>query len=261
MKSVVSSYNLIDLQIEEAIETILQNGWKAIEVMCEGHGYEMLSWSSTKRKNLQSLLNEYGANIHFHAPITNFNPASDEASIRMKTDEVWERCMELVDYFDSGYILFHPGRSKDHERGLESIRNYFQQKSSSLPGQALLILENVPPYEGEIGTNSSDLLAIIEVLQKKNTGLCFDTGHAFLSNQNSFNQELSALKPFIKVFHLNDNHGLTDEHLALGDGEIPFDGVIQMLKEGTTDYYVNFEMKSLDFANKSHNDLKGLIGK
>lgn len=260
MKSVVSSYNLIDLQIEEAIPTLLKNGWKAIEIMCEGHGYEMLSWSSAKRKNLRSLLNEYGASIHFHAPITNFNPASEEASVRLKTDEVWEQCMELVDYFESGYILFHPGRSKDHERGLEKIREYFRQKSSSLPGQALLILENVPPYENEIGTNSSDLLAIIDVLDKKKAGVCFDTGHAFLSSRNSFNDELLALKPYVKVFHLNDNHGFTDEHLAIGDGEIPFGQVIHMLKEETTDYFVNFEMKSLDYANKSYQELKGLLG-
>ncbi|RHW31171.1 sugar phosphate isomerase/epimerase [Neobacillus notoginsengisoli] len=260
MKSVVSSYNLIDLQIEEAIQIILGNGWKAIEIMCEGHGYEMLSWSNEKRKNLRSLLNEYGASIHFHAPITKFNPASDDVAAGLKADEVWGQCMELVDFFESDYILFHPGRSNNHKRGLENIQKYFQQKCSDLPDQAMLILENVPPYKNEIGTNSSDLLAIIDGLDKEKVGICFDTGHAFLSNRSSFHQELLALKPYIKVFHLNDNHGLTDEHLAIGDGEIPFDPVIQLIKEENTSYFVNFEMKSLDFANKSHVDLKGLLG-
>lgn len=259
MKSIVSSYNLIDLPIEEAIHTILKNGWKAIEVMGEGHGYDMLSWSMEKRKHLLSLLNEYGASIHFHAPITHFNPAIADAAIRSKADEVWNRCMELVDFFESGYILFHPGRSKDHERGLENIREFFQQKCHDVPDKAVLILENVPPYENEIGTNSTDLLAIMEVLDGKRAGLCFDTGHAFLSNRNSFHQELIKMKPYLKVFHLNDNHGLTDEHLAIGDGEIPFDTVIGLLKEDAADYFVNFEMKSLDYVSRSFAALKNLL--
>ncbi|OCA84513.1 hypothetical protein A8F94_17635 [Bacillus sp. FJAT-27225] len=259
MKTVVSSYNLIDLPIEEAIQRILKNGWKAIEIMCEGHGYEMLSWSRTRRRGLRSLLNEYEASIHFHAPITNFNPASADAAVRLKTDEVWGHCMELVNFFESDYILFHPGRLKDHERGLGNIQKFFQQKCCELPDKALLILENVPPYEYEIGSKSSDLLKIIDVLNKDKVKVCFDTGHAFLSSRNSFYEELLSLKPYIKVFHLNDNHGFLDEHLSIGDGEIPFDGIIQLLREDTADYIVNFEMKSLDFAKKSYLDLKSLL--
>ncbi len=251
MKNVISSYTMIHMPIEQTIHTLLKNGWKAIEIMCEGHGYEMLSWDQTRRNNLRYLLNDCGATINFHAPITNFNPAIDEIAIRLSTNEVWNRCMELVEFFKSEYVLFHPGRSTNHEIGLENIQSYFREKILEMPNESLLILENVPPYENEIGTKASELISMIEPIKNRNVGVCFDTGHAFLSSRGEFNEELKKLEPFVKVFHLNDNHGLSDEHLAIGDGEIPFDIIIQLLKEGIEDYFVNFEMKSVEYANNS----------
>ncbi|MCH1624077.1 sugar phosphate isomerase/epimerase family protein [Ferdinandcohnia quinoae] len=256
MKNVISSYTMIHMPIEQTIHTLLKNNWKVIEIMCEGHGYEMLSWDQTRRNNLRYLLNDCGATINFHAPITDFNPAIDEMSIRIKTNEVWNRCMELVDFFGSEYVLFHPGRSSNHEKGLMNIQNYFHGKSSEVPNETLLILENVPPYENEIGTSASELISIIELIKNRNVGVCFDSGHAFLSNRASFGHELKVLEPYIKVFHLNDNHGLSDEHLAIGDGEIPFELIIQVLKKARENYFVNFEMKTVEFANKSVESLQ-----
>lgn len=248
MNYIISSYSMYHLPIEKAVKILLEEGWSCIEVMCEGHGYEMLSWDNYKLLQLRSLLIEYGAKINFHGPFKNFNPA-EKVNV-LEINEIWKKCLELVSYFDSDYILFHPGRAENKQDGLECIHDFYYKRMSDVPKNALLLFENVPPYENQIGSTSNDLIEILSTLQNsKRLGVCFDTGHAFLSVGERFNQELQDLNPFIKAFHLNDNHGLKDEHLAIGEGDIPFEEVFKLI--GKNKFFVNFEMKTVEYANQS----------
>ncbi|MFT4416460.1 sugar phosphate isomerase/epimerase family protein [Fredinandcohnia humi] len=249
MNFLISSYTLYHLPIELAIETLLKKGWKSIEIMCEGHGFELLGWDAKKRKQLRDLLWNYEAKVQFHAPIKKFNPASEDPTVRLETEKIWNECIELAIYYDSDYVLFHPGRASNHEIGLERINDFFSKKSKDLQENTALLIENVPPYKDEIGTTSGDLITIMNAIEKNNVGVCFDTGHAFLSYRDEFTQELEKLKPVIKAFHLNDNNGKTDEHLALGNGKIPFESILLMIKDNK--YFINFEMKTVEYAEQS----------
>ncbi|WP_042458894.1 sugar phosphate isomerase/epimerase family protein [Neobacillus dielmonensis] len=261
MKSLVSTFALRHLPIEESIAKLLENGWSSIEVMCEGFGYDMLDWDPTKRKELRRLLQHYGASINFHGPYIEFNPALDNPAVRFKTEEIWKKCMELVAFFNSEYILFHPGKSENHEQGIENIQQFYSEKIHDLPDGSLLLLENVPPYEKQIGTNSDDLIQILDAVHNEKIRVCFDTGHAFLANRDEFDSELQKLKPYIKGFHLNDNHGKVDEHLAIGDGEIPFESIMELISSKERDDFVNFEMSTLNDANQSREKVNRLLGR
>ncbi|RFB19276.1 sugar phosphate isomerase/epimerase [Bacillus sp. HNG] len=249
MKYIISSYALYHQPIEKAIYTLLEQGWKKIEIMCEGHGYELLSWNEQKCKQLLDLLLKHQAKVQFHLPIHKFNPASCDPIVIKETEDIWNKCIKLAKYFHSDYLLCHPGRSSDHQKGLTNIQDFFNKKYNEIPENTFLLLENVPPYKYEIGATSDDLLTILSAIDKDKVGLCFDTGHAYLASKGQFVEELLALKEFIKGFHINDNHGMKDEHLALGDGEIPFDFILELIKE--KEYYINFEMKKIEYVNQS----------
>ncbi|MFZ0611664.1 MAG: sugar phosphate isomerase/epimerase, partial [Desulfobacterales bacterium] len=61
-------------------------------------------------------------------------------------------------------------------------------------------------------------------------GFCLDTGHQAAFGQASLVKWLDALGPHIGQVHLHDNHGLRDEHLALGRGKIDFPYLFRRLK-------------------------------
>ena len=70
-----------------------------------------------------------------------------------------------------------------------------------------------------------------------------DVGHAFIEGG------MKRIKNYIDTFenkifhiHLHDNHGLEDEHLPFGAGNIDFKKVVQWLKEINYDKTITFEV-------------------
>ena len=259
MRSEISTYTLINEPIEKALNDILEAGWKRIEVMGEGHGFEMLTWDDGRLDRLKEKLDRHGVSVNFHMPIVAFNPASEDEEIRRETMDTWKKCIKLARYFSSDYVLCHPGRSGDKEKGIRLIQQFFRDRINDLPGHTELILENVPPYENEIGINSKELLEIGSELPKERWGICFDTGHAYLTDREEFLSEFEKLLPYTKVFHFNDNHGNRDEHLAIGNGTIPFGSIIPVLKEGKSSCFINYEMNSIEDANESRGKVESWI--
>ena len=102
--------------------------------------------------------------------------------------------------------------------------------------------------------------AIIEGILKKANGhplirVCLDAGHANLSRtgQKEWNRTLS---PWLSHFHLSDNGGIYDDHLALGDGTVDWDGFFSSLSPsgGNVDFTV--EVNGLNRVRRSVEWLK-----
>lgn len=77
----------------------------------------------------------------------------------------------------------------------------------------MLAIENLPTYS----------LAYLEHLLLKigrsNVGVCYDTGHWHLRPEGDLSQVITRLGRYAGVYvHWSDNHGLCDEHRAMGEG-------------------------------------------
>ncbi len=90
--------------------------------------------------------------------------------------------------------------------------------------------ENLPPrpwvFGGEWVTNIFMLAdEIREFLDQTRYNMCFDTSHAALScnvYQQSLEEMLATLKPYIRHLHVADAAGIGEEGLQIGDGIIDF---------------------------------------
>ena len=58
-------------------------------------------------------------------------------------------------------------------------------------------------------------------------GFVYDTGHGLLSGREKAVQILEAMGERIAAWHLADNAGDRDSHLAPGHGEVDWDGVFR----------------------------------
>lgn len=93
------------------------------------------------------------------------------------------------------------------------------------------------------------LIEVLEKLQSPNLGLCFDSGHANLMSRDrgtpdanpvqawerygavQYDEDiLGKMLPHITTCHLHDNHGVKDEHLLPGRGEMEWAPIIARLK-------------------------------
>jgi sugar phosphate isomerase/epimerase len=67
-------------------------------------------------------------------------------------------------------------------------------------------------------TTPERLISILELGHLDNVGICLDLGHAHMSD--GIGAAIGTLSKRIASVHMHDNHGLKDEHLWPGDGNI-----------------------------------------
>lgn len=80
-----------------------------------------------------------------------------------------------------------------------------------------LAIENLPTYGLRY---LAELMGRLD--DRDNIGVCFDTGHWNVRPEYSLTDAMGMLRERIVHLHLNDNHGLCDEHLAPGTGTFPW---------------------------------------
>lgn len=216
----ISSYTLFSLPIEEAIEQLVNSGWKSIEIMCEGelHGERLLEMDDSQLNRIAQFTKDNGVSFGLHLPIKHFNPALvDEETI-----QIWEKCLRIVRTLEVNYVLLHPGYNPSLEDGLDLASCFIKEILEDLPKQTKVVVENVPLAEHVIGSSIEQLLTIIQKVNDSRVSIMLDTGHCYMNSKDAFIQECRKSYDNLFGLHINDNHGMVDEHLAIGEGDIPF---------------------------------------
>lgn len=94
---------------------------------------------------------------------------------------------------------------------------------------------------------------------EKRFGVCLDVAHMMLSGETSewWFQELA---PYIRHFHLNDNHLERDEHLVLGGGSIDWEIIFKLIRDnGLRESSMLLEMNGMDKIRRSLDFIKRYI--
>lgn len=250
----ISTFAILDQPFAQGITKLVQLGWKKIEIMCEGSGLECLNWSDEQAREFTGLVKEQGLEITFHAPITASNPASFDPEIKNHTMNQLIKCFDLALQWDSPYVLLHLGEAEDRVKGLNNVIHFIDELLQRFPIGPKLVIENVPPYPQLIGAKVDDLIEVCQrVNQPERLGIVYDIGHGHLINEGYVISGLQEVLPYLIGLHLSDNHGVKDEHLALGKGTIPMEVVVNIL-------HSNSKMDlSLVIENRSEEESKNSI--
>jgi len=96
----------------------------------------------------------------------------------------------------------------------------------------VIALENLPSADMErFGTLPEHFCRFHEQFAHPNLGFCLDTGHALISRHAHAAEFHDAMKPAIAAFHLEDNAGDRDSHLAPGRGLVNWSEVARYMEE------------------------------
>jgi sugar phosphate isomerase/epimerase len=91
--------------------------------------------------------------------------------------------------------------------------------------ETIIALENV--YERDPG----QMKLLLGALASPQVRFCFDAGHANAFGGAPLGLWMDALGDFLGEIHIHDNHGTADEHLPVGEGNIPFLGLFSILRQ------------------------------
>lgn len=164
--------------------------------------------------------------LSVHGPFLDLNPASNDTMIREVTKVRFEQAYYAAKCLKADKIIYHScflPRVNFLEGWVELMvpfwKSFLEDKDDSIK----IYMENVfdPEYE--------PLREVVEQTDHPAFSLCLDIGHANHASAKSLPQWIAGLGETIGHVHIHDNDGITDGHLALGNGSLPVDEILYAL--------------------------------
>jgi len=219
------------------LDCLAKSGADAIEVYCARQHFDY-----TSRSHVQEIGDWFRSNhvkpLSIHAPLYSdhdmgrgggpaVNVVHPEKTRRIDGMDEIKRAIEVAEQIPVNYIVIHLGERHDEwsPRTLEHAMTALEHlRAFASPLGVKLNIENILNQV----TQPGHILEILSTGHFTDIGVCFDTGHANISDTVS--AVLAELKPHIREAHIHDNHGEKDEHLWPGDGTIDWPETITELK-------------------------------
>ncbi len=137
--------------------------------------------------------------------------------------------------------ILHPTTNRI-DTSIEGTDGYIRQLGKSLeellPAAAsipfTIALENmllIPGMPSRFGAFPEDIRLIKENFSHDSLGFCYDSGHALIAGKENADLILEEMSPALKAFHLQDNAGDRDSHLAPGRGLVDWKNVFCKMEE------------------------------
>jgi sugar phosphate isomerase/epimerase len=232
---------LADHTLEQAIELLGQHRYDGIGITLDHHHLDPHNVSDEQLANIRQLLDEAGLEPVVETgarygldPARKHWPSlvSDEHGDRQRRIDYYLRAIEIAGAIGAGTVSLwsgiaeqgiEPSRCRDHlVASLTPVLTAAEQRAVRIgfepePG---MVIENLEQWRWLRGEISSSAL-----------GLTVDLGHLAVTEQPPFHEALLAVVADVVNVHIDDCKNRVHEHLPLGEGEIDFEPLLQILLE------------------------------
>lgn len=228
----VSGYSLPMIDPALSLQAIRGAGFVGIE------GFETMHLSAGfgSPADLRSLVDDHGMRFtSHHLP---FGKDRDIAAFyethRQAAVDAQSRSMEIAAELGAAVVIQHPASALLNIE-VEDPRRYHDRLVKSLEALApraadlgiRIAVENMMQSGHQCYFGRPEHIAAInEAVQHPNVGFCLDTGHALISMGPGEEHRISeAMGDRLIAYHIQDNPGDRDMHIAPGRGNVDFGGV------------------------------------
>ncbi len=225
-KWTTTGYGLADKSHNEIIETCRFAGLAGIE----GSPPQFEGNSESELQAIGDTYRSAGLRIEtFHLP---FSPEDDIASfyetVRRRAVDKMRLWMGRASLIGATVGIQHPTTNRS-DADVDGLETYFIQIGKSLKtllreAEGLnftIALENMLPSGGGRFTSRPEHFErIVRDFAHPNLGFCLDTGHALVAARDDAHRFFDVMGAQMVAFHLADNAGDRDSHLAPGHGRV-----------------------------------------
>lgn len=248
---------------QDAIIAIAEAGYKVMDMNFSSYSRENLPMTKSNWedwvKEIYELTQKLGLDIsqahaHYYGTKKKGDLSEDEIDYH---EELIRRSILGAGMMNIPWIVIHPdyiindtwySRKESIQLNLEKFKRYAELAKKCNVGIAI---ENM--FEPSTGrrycTSAEELLELIDLLGGDPVfGICWDFGHANMVKLDQCQSLRDIGGSRLKALHVNDNHGLKDEHIAPYMGTIQWAPIMSVLKE------INYQG---DFTYEIHNYTNG----
>ncbi|MDD2365747.1 MAG: sugar phosphate isomerase/epimerase [Desulfuromonadaceae bacterium] len=209
--------------------------------------------------SLADALHQAGLETTIHAPFLDLNPGAVDSSIRSASRHRIEQVMGAAKILRPRVIVVHPGYDDLHygDNRLVWLKNSidfwrgFVESASEIG--TILAVENI--FEKEPST----IKALLDAIDSPCLRHCFDIGHWNMFSTVTIEEWFAELGGYIVESHIHDNHGQSDEHLPVGEGDIDFNRYFPLLTATAPDAVWTIEAHNTEHLQRAIANIKGYI--
>lgn len=222
----------------QLVQALADTGIRGIRVSCPDPERDAVQGPS--EQNLIRIAQESGLRICAHAPATDIS-ATDPVERDTAVASVRRAITSLASRVSDVVIAVHPEsfaprrRPGDDAERVENCRRSLASLADTASGLgARIALENMrrrPDAPNRTGIVVDQLLEIVAGMDPATVGLCFDTGHANISETQGPTDAFQRAASRVIHIHLDDNLGDEDLHLPPGGGNIDFQALLHTARE------------------------------
>ncbi len=187
-----------------------------------------------------------------HGAFFDLVPFSRDRGIRSHSVRRMQQSVEIARRLGCRAVVFHSGLEPKFLNGAGYYDNWLDQTADVIRN---LLAQNPGPdiyCENVQEKSPQSMLDLARRLEgEPRFGICVDVAHLMLSKGDP-GEWFGMLAPYIRHFHLNDNHLQTDDHLALGRGAVDWRYVFgQIRHNGLQDVSCLLEVNGLEKIRES----------
>ena len=194
---------------------------------------------------------EFAFRVSMHAPSNDISSV-DEAVRESAVAKSAKSIRDIGQFLSDAIVVVHPENARpdrqpgdDHARK-ENCRKSLEKLAISAAEHGVRIaIENMrwrADNPNRTGMYTDQLTKIIHGMDRT-TGICFDVGHANISEGKDLGGAFSRNAGRIIHIHLADNLGIEDDHFQPGEGNIDFKSFYNVVKESGYDGMIQLEVK------------------
>ena len=192
-------------------------------------------------------------NRHFrttvHSPFYDLNPGAHDPKVRALTLERMIWSLNIAKRFQAMHVVMHGGygpwvNKKNFPAWLDRARHVLTPLLEKAKDLGLKIA-----FENIYDDSPEDLALMLEGYPLDLAGVCFDVGHFNIFSECSIVKWLDVLGSRLYEFHLHDNLGSEDLHIAVGDGSVKFGPLVNWLRNRET---APMPVMALEMEQKTH---------
>ena len=271
MKISISSFLYYNYSLEEAVKRISRCGYQGIEIWGgRPHAYRN-DLTEDEILNLRKLVEKSQLEISAFIPAQFRYPTSlcsPNTKIRKDSVEYMKDSIITSLKFGCKKVSICPGHTlygQGYENGMEQLSTSIRELHKfAFEKDVILLIEPAHSFESDLILTIKDGVDFISRLGLDNLGIAMDTGHCYI-HKESLIECISLLKDFPYHIHIDDNHGISDDHKIPGEGKINFLPFFSELKKNGYDGFLtvelgwNYIMEPDLAATKSRHKIESLL--
>lgn len=215
---------LLGEQLEHNLQKLLEQGSSHLELMMDGAAWDSFE---QRQEKILSVIRSFPVTCSLHTPCWDVNMAAENRHVREAGLQSALDALEFAAQLGCTHLVVHPGfcqtRVFDRPKAQHHARQALEALCRRAQGAGVrLAVENVG-FGGTCLYNYSEFSSLLDGLGCE-VGYLLDVGHAILNGWDPV-AATRDLADRLLALHLHDNDGVTDNHLPIGQGIIPWDAL------------------------------------